>query len=836
MQTIRHALSVLLLSICVLLCTGCGSEGTGERLGQTQSANQELPTVETTVDHTEAKARDEGDQPPAGTQEGQTPAVAAQEETEPAKLVINEIMASNRSFLADGKGRFGDWIEIRNLGGRVSLEGFSLLCGRDRWAFPAVTMEESGFLLLFCDGTDDNNDGELHTNFAVSAGGEMLVLYDSAGRQLDDVPAMEALADVSLARQEDGSFLETRLPTPGYPNTEDGYVQFQTEMRGAAEDLVISEAMVYNERFNIADAGYTDWVELKNTGSEPLELSDYALSDKGSSRLLWTLPKGTLNPGEYVVYGCSTEISGENVAPFALNAQEEGLYLSRRNGQLCDWALLRQIPRGCSFGRGEDGFYYFEKPTPGRKNASGTRFPGEMPRLGGGEDARDGVFNNTEDVVLILEGPGEIRYTTDGSEPTRQSYLYTGPIRVAGTCVIRAASYAQGHLRSETLSLSYILNANHSLPVVSVVCDPEDFFDPETGVYFTPQLDLEIPAAVMFYEDGGGFRLDCGLKLHGATSRFVQKQKSMKLNFRGYYGGELQYDLFGRDVQRFSSVLLRAAQEGDSSSYMRDALMHEAAIRCFPELPSQDHRYAVLYINGEYRGLYNIREAHSEAHFANHFGQNVKQVTQWKEKWPADGKVADIYSFAMKNDLGEDKNFRQVAEVVDLDSVIAWCIMQAYSGNFDFNSPNMRFYWSEQDQKLRYALVDLDLGFFTAVNYPALFSQAGYEYNGLAGRLMMNERFRQVFCKRFYDALTGEMSDENMLAMVDSFAEEIEPEIPREKQRWGGKPADWEGLVENIRSYITKEDGRAKKLVTLLVNQKVISVQEAKDYFGELYG
>ena len=113
-------------------------------------------------------------------------------------------------------------------------------------------------------------------------------------------------------------------------------------------------------------------------------------------------------------------------------------------------------------------------------------------------------------------------------------------------------------MRSEVLSLSYILNEGHTLPVVSLVCDDEAMFS-NHGVYNSPNEDLEIPAAVMFYEKDGGFRLDCGLKLHGATSKVVQVKKSLKLNFRKYYGGILEYNLFGGDVTSFSSILLRAA-------------------------------------------------------------------------------------------------------------------------------------------------------------------------------------------------------------------------------------------------------------------------------------
>ena len=112
-------------------------------------------------------------------------------------------------------------------------------------------------------------------------------------------------------------------------------------------------------------------------------------------------------------------------------------------------------------------------------------------------------------------------------------------------------------------------------------------------------------------------------------------------------------------------------------------------------------RYAVLYLNGSYWGVYNIREAHSPTHYAEHYGYDVETVSQWKGSWPQESEFEEVYRYALNHDLSVEEHYAYVAQHVNIESVIGWCIMQVYSGNIDFNSPNMRFYYSTEDQMLR---------------------------------------------------------------------------------------------------------------------------------------
>ena len=786
-------------------------------------------------------------EPAAPTPAGESAPEPAPQATESPEegfipVSINEVMPSNKSTLADADGLFPDWVELYNYGAEpVNLAGYYLCCGGDRWPLPALNLEPGGYRVIFCsgDGIDD-----AHSNFTIPKEGASVTLESAAGTVVErfDVPACES--DMSAYRNDEGVTLTTLSATPGFENSVAGYEQFLASL-SAAGALVISEVMVYNEWYLPQNGQYYDWVELKNISGSPVELSDYYLSDSGSDRAFCRLPEYTLESGETYLVLCSDEAEGDagyTLAAFGLNARDDQLFLSYKDGTLVDFAHLHDIPMGCSFGRmdGQGGFFLFDSPSPGSDNSGGARLVAEKPVLLG----TDGVYNNVESVTVTLSGTGTIYYTLNGSVPTVNSQVYTEPLTLTSTTVIRAINVKEGQLTSDVLDLSYIINENHSLPVVSVVADPDELFG-GSGIYSNPTLDVEIEGAAMLYDGGEGFTIDCGIKLHGATSRVAQDKKSFKLCFRSRYDGELNYDLFENGVTEFSSVLLRAAQESTYSTLMRDNIMHQLAIQCFPELPAQDYKYSVLYINGEYWGIYNIREAHSAAHYANHYGYDESTVTQWKGSWDTQSSIAEICNFALSHDLSKDDNYNYVAEHLNIDSIIGWCIIQAYSGNYDNNPPNMRFYYSTEDEVLTYALVDLDLGFFLYDMFDLPlngYNGASYNYNTLAKRLMTNKQFQLRMAEQLSAALSGPMSDENVVALIDSLADQLRPEIPRDRERWalggaGDTVEHWETgaeMVQSLRDFVTRKGGRAQQILDSFLSHSNLTSAEKEQYFGDI--
>ncbi len=796
---------------------------------------------------------------PAAVEETAEPTAAVEETVEPPRAVetpaparqsvpedfstalrISEVMPSNKSTLADG-GLFPDWVELYNSGPEpLPLGGIWLCCDGGRWPLPDETLAPGAYLLIFCDGS--GRDAR-HASFTVEKDGASLTLESASGAVGDRFDTPAASGDESFRRGEDGQAVLCDYATPGFDNSREGYCRFQ-ESLGRGGPLQIYEVMVYNEWVLRQNGAYYDWVEIKNVSDAPVETGGYYLSDSGSDRKRFALPSRTLQPGELLVIYCTGDetVTGERFASFGLSALNDQLYLSAADGTLCDYACVRGVPYHGSFGRldGQNGFFYFASPTPGENNAGGARTVAARPELLG----RDGVFDGVESVSVTLSGDGEIRYTTDGSAPTASSALYTGPLTLTQTGVVRAVRFREGELPSPSLDLSFIINEGHSLPVVSLVADPSDIFGGK-GLYSNPSQEIERPGSVSLFEtDGTGFNLECGIKLHGATSKMAQSKKSFKLCFRSRYEGDLHYDLFENGVTDFSSILLRAAQESTYSTYMRDNLMHQLAQQAFPELPVQDYKYSVLYINGRYWGVYNIREAHSAAHYARHYGYDEDTVTQWKEAWPGDSPIGEIYRFALNHSLKSDTYYEQVAARINVDSVIGWTVMQAYSGNVDFYPPNTRFYYSTQDGQMRYALVDLDLAMFAYDMFdPPL--HFGYAYNTLANRLLQNRQYQLRMAELLSEALRGPMSDESVLALIDKLAAELRPEIERDRQRWArgnarldsleGWETKWDdGSLPWLRDFVTRKGGRAYLIMNSFVNHSNLTKEEIEQYFGDI--
>ena len=137
-------------------------------------------------------------------------------------LVINEFLASNDSTNTDEFNEFDDWIELYNRrSDPINLSGYSLtddLEEPDKWLFPDIVIPGDGFLLIWADNSEDQ--GNLHTDFKLSAGGEIIGFYNSHGQLLDVISFEDQTADISFGRIDDGAeewmtFLE---PTPGLSN------------------------------------------------------------------------------------------------------------------------------------------------------------------------------------------------------------------------------------------------------------------------------------------------------------------------------------------------------------------------------------------------------------------------------------------------------------------------------------------------------------------------------------------------------------------------------------------------------------------------------------------
>lgn len=752
------------------------------------------------------------------------------------QLVISEFMEKNRAVLRDEDGDFSDWIELYNQSREtVSLSGCTISDKESKtgWALPETELEPGQRLLLFASGKD-RQGAELHTDFALS-GDEGVYLRNEQGTLLSAAACGGCEADVAMALQADGSYEQSLYPTPGYENSRAGYEAFQQSL-SCGSPLLINEVVVYNSSTLPQKDEYYDWVELKNVSSQPVLLSDYYLSDHNDQLTKYQLPALSLQPGELWVVLCTTEplLPGlMESTGFGLDSGNEQLYLSDSQGQLLDYVSLRDIPYDASYGRqeGESGWFFFASASPGEENTGGGRTLAEKPV----SLTRDGVFNNIEGMLVELSASGSIRYTLDGSVPTADSEEYTGPIYIDKTTVIRAVNLEEGALPSRPLSLSFILNEEHSLPVLSLLTDSPGDFD---LMYNGRQKGVELPASLSLYDGGEGFTIGCGVSLNGETSLVLPK-KNMSVRFRDPYGqATLNYDIYGGGVTEFTNLLLRSGQDFPRS-IIRNELCQELCAQATDKVVNQRSEYCVLYINGVYSGIYSLKEKTNEQLYASLSGVSRDSVTVMEADVPLDSEFYhEVVEFCRFNDMSLAENYQHFCDIFDVDSLIDWLILEGYCANTDVSSGNVRYCRStENDGKWRMMFYDLDATFSEPASvYMNLMSQYAQEHRQVSTfvvPLMANQEFKDRFLTRAAELMSSALTVENVFAEIDRLSAIVRPEVARDCARFNRTVEEWENAVEEMKQVLLDYDWQRLNIDNLCSLFDLDQAQR-EQYFGEI--
>lgn len=756
---------------------------------------------------------------------------------EAGSVRISEVMSGEQLVLADAFGEFSDWVELYNTTERpIDLAGWCLSddpAEPQKWMIPELVLQPGERKVIFCSGCEQSVSDELHAGFALSAGGESLTLTSYLGGAVDTVSFPEAVDHCSFVFAEDGQTVKTDQPTPGYMNNDAGFEAFCTAAIPEGP-LAIWEVMTSNDQYLPQRLGRCyDWVELKNISGEPLDLSGFSITDDADVPRMHQLEAVTLQPGKRIIVILSDEAGaakdGMDQALFSLDAQSDRLFIYDEAGNLVDYVRLADIPPGRSYGRSEEagGFYYME-PSPGNPNYAGYRLISSAPV----SSYVPGVYSQEEGFCVTLEADGAIYYTTDGSEPDAGAARYKDTLRINETTVLRAVSVEEGKLTSDIYTATFIVGEAHDLPVVSLVTDPAGLWGYE-GVYRNGDSsvkEVRLPAHVSYSGADGSFAMDCQTNLHGATTVVAFPKKSFALRFEDSYGGPLNYDVFeDGEVTAFSSLILRNAYESTYSSQMHDAMIGYIASQSSDTVLSQKYKYVAMYLNGEYWGLYAIRERHSQEHYASYMDVPADTVSIVRFAIDAENSLHELYDFCARSTLRTDENYAYAKTVIDVESFADWIIFEAYMCNVDINS-NIRYYQSSVDGLWRMGLADVDLGI---VGSSKAFDEVAstFHHGRLVRYLMNNEDFQDLLATRLAELLAGPLSDENVLATIDKMANTIRSEIPRDAARWGYPASGWEWTVTDMKNFC---DGRAQEMIDSLCAQLGFSAEEREAYFGHL--
>lgn len=740
-------------------------------------------------------------------------------------LRLNEIVASNGSLVADEFGGFVDYIEILNTtDDTLDIGGIGISDNPEntlKWVFPKGTKLKGGACVIVFlsaeyetvaeDGTvtlKESATGAFLAPFGLKKEGEKVHLTDKTGFFVDWVDTGALQKDQALVRQADGSWAKSFDASPAFPNTAEGAAMSRPDTAPVAGDIIISEASSRNNAYLEVDDAYYDWIELFNPTDKPICLAGYALSDDLATPQKYILPDVTLEAGGYLVVFATDKQPDDVLATgFNLNGSSFAALFSPK-GQRLDYVRLTELPLNVSKGRTpETGnqWVYFETPTPKKPNGKG------VSRIATRPTADKASGNYTADAVLVsLGGEGDIHYTLDGSVPTARSPRYTGTLALTHTTVVRAVSIAPDAVPSAVMTASYIINENHTVDVLSLVCEPDDLFSEDTGIYATGHhasstfpykganfwQDWEKHCTIELLPQGGdeaGFIADGGLSIFGAYTRAYEK-KAFKVRFRDIYGaGKLNYAVFdNRDFAEYESIVIRPGGQDTFRCMMKDDMTTTLADGILDVMAS---RPVILYINGDYYGVYYIREKISEHFIASHYGVSPESVDllQGNGYTVNAGDNADwlaLMDYVKDHDLTVDEHYQYVADRVDLQNFADWQIAELYCGNTD--QGNIRFFRSsENDGKWRWIFYDTDLG-FQGGNLSSAWELLNPNGTGagdaistrLINKLLKNKNFRALFVERLEYQMKNIWNTERVRAEIDRFAAIWEPEADRNSIRW----------------------------------------------------
>jgi len=618
------------------------------------------------------------------------------------------------------------------------------------------------------------------------------------------------------------------------------------------QTLVINELMQSNIDCVMDDLNdYPDsWVELYNPTSAALNLQDYKIGTKENASKAWQLPSRMVPPGQRVLIYCDKAGEDAGVSPMHTDFRLESgkgcnVYLFKGE-TVCDEVidLKKQPAPNIAYGRKTDGngeWGYQQKATPGAANY------GQLCQdiLKAPEFSRSGsVMAGTTTFSLTLSAPDgspagtTIRYTLDGSEPTLNSPLYQHPITISKTTIVRATLFCNGWLSPRSACHSYIMFPNNralTLPVISIMTDKKHLDDPKIGIYVDGtyqngkknyQFDWRRPINLEYFETADeDSRLNqlCETRIAGGATR-SNALKTLAVYANKRFGEKrFSYEFFPdqRPGQKdFKSLMLRNAGNDFDYLYLRDAII-QRNMASHTDLDWQAWRPAIVYINGVYKGMLNIRERSNEDNiYTNYDGlEDIDMFENWNELKEGDWDNYNAFK-AFYTEHGH--TLAEYAEWMDWKEFLNLMVMNLYYNNLDAPGNNIvmwrpkasggKWRWIAKDTDFGLGLYGVSYGYkslewINNPNYDAdhNWGANGYEGTRLFRRLMEDADFKREFIDRACIYMGDFLNEQGTWAVWDPMYEQIKTEFPEHRKlyqynQWW--PAPYADEMNNARNWV----------------------------------
>ncbi len=786
---------------------------------------------------------------------------------------INEFLASNVRDSPEmyDFGDYNDWIELHNTtDAQIPLNGYFLsdhLSNPLKWKIPDnASIPAQGYLIIWADGFDDKPGNiytreswpwddyttrHYHTNFKLNKSGEDLVLA-----QAEINPALPLIPLGSNWKYKDNgldlgslwrlsSYDDSGWPV-GFAQLGYGDGDETTTLDYGGDGSHKHITYYFRKTFSIADPNSIQSLDLR------LQRDDGAVVYLNGTELARSnLPAGTISYETLAnnAVGGSDEdtfyeftlspdalISGENLIAVEIHQVSEtssdisfDLELSGNsysNANIMDQVSFADQVTDVSYGIpwGENTWSFFGEPTPGLPNSGAYT---QIPTLSGevNSSISSGFYDSPVAVELVASvAVADIRYTLDGSRPTSSSALYSNPITINMTTVLKSRSFEDEKLPGPVQTETFFISEQHHLPTISLVAEPPTLWDSEIGIYENEYKQREIPVSIQYFEmdTSPGFRIDAGARL-GGMNIWTKPQKPFTIYTRDRFGADvISYQLFEhKAISDFSRIVFRNGGDDWEETLIRDPMtgsLVEGMMKC----GYMDYQPSALFLNGEYWGIYNIREKFNTRYFFENFGVDPANIDHLEYAATQAGtrlltvegdQVAynDLIAFIQNSDLDQETVYSELSQKMNIDGFIDHLVMTLYCANTSWG--HNREWWRPRagDGKWQWLIVDVDRG-FNPVNVNTNLLDNLLEDYLLFQYLMVSERFEDRFIQRAAAHFNNTFETERIEYIVDSLSNMIRDEIPRHTDRWGSSggvtsPSGWESELDAIKSFAQNRRG-----------------------------
>jgi gliding motility-associated-like protein len=586
-----------------------------------------------------------------------------------------------------------------------------------------------------------------------------------------------------------------------------------------------------------------DWVELYNPTANPIDLSGWYLSDKSTNLTKWMIPSGTIAGNSFKMVYCSGKntVFGDEYHPnYKLTQTEnEWIILTNAFGNVSDSLKIVHLTKNNhSVGRSTNGaadWKLFTNPTPNSNNSGSQNFYTSTPVF----SISAGFYATPQTISITCSNPSAtIRYTTDGSVPTITSTQYLNPLNITVSTLLRAVAFSVNE-PSFTASATYFINTNHTVPVVSVAGNG-DF---SVATLLNGDAGIEPQGFFELFEEDGTY-IDKGegeFNKHGNDSwSYSQRGFDFIMKDEFGYNNEIEHQIFPeKSRNKFQRLILKAGASDNypfeaGGAHIRDAYVQTLSQKADLKLDERTWRPCVVYLNGQYWGVYEIREKTDDHDFTDIYYDQTKDSIQYLKTWggtweeyggpQASTDWNTLRDFIMNNNMGVSANFNYVDSLLNWESLADYFFINSYIVSQDWLNWNTGW-WRGMNpngdkKKWRYTLWDLDACFGHYINYTGipditpdadpcnaenLPNPGGQGHTDILAKLMNeNDSVRHYYVTRYADMLNTYFSCEYMNFLLDSMVNEIQPEMTAHVARWGGSMIEWQANVTAMREFINQ--------------------------------